>query len=38
MLMLEEGPCPPLYSLGGQGYMEDLVGYEPRSPTQVLFG
>jgi hypothetical protein len=31
-------PCPPLYSLGGQVYMEFLVGYKPRSPTQVLLG
>jgi hypothetical protein len=23
------GPCTPLYSLGGQGYMEILTGYEP---------
>jgi hypothetical protein len=32
MLLFEEGPCPPLYSLGGQGFMEIL-----RSPTQILF-
>jgi hypothetical protein len=31
------GPCPPLYSLGEQVYMEVLVGYKPRSPTRVLF-
>jgi hypothetical protein len=33
-----EGPCPPLYSLGEQGYMEVLARYELRSPTRVLFG
>jgi hypothetical protein len=38
MLQFEEGPYPPLYSLGGQGYMEILVGYNPKSPTGVLFG
>jgi hypothetical protein len=36
VLLLEEGPCPPLYSLEGQSYMEVLVGYELRSPTRVL--
>jgi hypothetical protein len=30
------GSCPPLYSPGGQIYMEVLTGYKPRSPTQVL--
>jgi hypothetical protein len=29
MLLLGEGPYLPLYSLGGQSYMEVLVGYEP---------
>jgi hypothetical protein len=32
------GPYLPLYSLGGQGYMEILAKYELRSPTRVLFG
>jgi hypothetical protein len=38
MLLLEEGPCPPLYSLGGQGYMKIIARYELRSPTGVLLG
>jgi hypothetical protein len=38
MLLLEEGPCPLLYVLGGQIYMEVLIGYKPRSPTRVLSG
>jgi hypothetical protein len=38
MVLFEEGPFPPLSSLGGQGYMEILARYELRSPTRVLFG
>jgi hypothetical protein len=33
MVLFEEGLCPPLYSLGGQGYMEILARYKLRSPT-----
>jgi hypothetical protein len=33
MLLFEESPCPPLCSLGGQGYMEILAKYELMSPT-----
>jgi hypothetical protein len=29
------GPCPPLYSLEGQGYMKILAKYELRSPTRM---
>jgi hypothetical protein len=32
------GSLPPLYSLGGQGYVEILARYELRSTTRVLFG
>jgi hypothetical protein len=32
------GLCPPLYTLGGQVYMEILAKYKLRSPTRVLFG
>jgi hypothetical protein len=38
MLLFEEGPYPPLSSLGGQGYMEILAKYELKSPTQILLG
>jgi hypothetical protein len=37
-LLFGGGPCPPLYSLGGQIYMKILIGYKFRSPTWVLFG
>jgi hypothetical protein len=36
VVLFEEGPCPPLYSLEGHGYMEILARYELRSPTRVL--
>jgi hypothetical protein len=36
--MFEGGPCPPLYSLGGQDYMEILARYKLMSPTRVLYG
>jgi hypothetical protein len=32
------GPCPPLYSLGGQVDMEVLVEYKPKSPTEYFSG
>jgi hypothetical protein len=36
IILFEEGPYPPLYSLGGQDYMEILARYELRTPTRVL--
>jgi hypothetical protein len=36
-LLFGGGPCPSLYSLRGQGYMEVPVGYEPRSHIRVIF-
>jgi hypothetical protein len=37
-VMFGGGLCPPLYSLGGQGYMEVLAKYKLRSSTRVLLG
>jgi hypothetical protein len=38
MVLFEEGPYLPLYSLGGQRYMEILARYELRSPTRESLG
>jgi hypothetical protein len=37
-VMFGGGLYPPLYSLGGQGYMEVLAKYELSSLTRVLLG